>query len=270
MTRTTRSFAAAALAGAVAFAAVPAAQAQENTAAATVLENLPKVAVDADGGYYELIDGKYTAIDPVPAGVDKENAAVIERGNGKVTITFKDGREPITFDDPSATGAAGEPAVTATETPLTLTVEETTSTPAPAPSTTTVLDTTINATVTNTSAAAETKELSGGAIAGIAAAAVVPIVIAGVTYYLNQDGQTLVGSSDRVNQEPTPEEKAESDRLRAEHGDEIAAQQEAAAEASRGVAAETGSNTLARTLFALLIAVVLGSAVFVAGRRFLV
>lgn len=238
MTRTTRSFAAAALAGAVAFAAVPAAQAQENTAAATVLENLPKVAVDADGGYYELIDGKYTAIDPVPAGVDKENAAVIERGNGKVTITFKDGREPITFDDPSATGAADEPTVTAT--------------------------------VTNTSAAAETKELSGGAIAGIAAAAVVPIVIAGVTYYLNQDGQTLVGSSDRVNQEPTPEEKAESDRLRAEHGDEIAAQQEAAVETSRGVAAETGSNTLARTLFALLVAVVLGSAAFVAGRRFLV
>lgn len=269
MTRTIRSFAAAALAGVVTFAAVPAAQAQEgtqetaqeNTDAATALEHLPKVAVDADGGYYELIDGKYTKIDPVPAGVDKENAAVVERGNGKVTITFKDGREPITFD---------EPTVTATETPLTLTVEETTSTPAPAPSTTTVLDTTINATVTNTSTAAETKELSGGAIAGIAAAAAVPIVIAGVTYYLNQDGQTLVGSSDRVNQEPTAEEKAESDRLRAEHGDEIAAQQEAAAEASRGVAAETGSNTLARTLFALLIAVVLGSAAFVAGRRFLV
>ena len=110
--------------------------------------------------------------------------------------------------------------------------------------------------------------LSAGAIAGIAAAAVgLPIVIAGVTYFLNQDGQTLVGSSDRVNQEPTPEEKAASDRLRAEHAEEIAAQQAAA---TRGVEAETGSNTLARTLFALVIASVLGAAAFLAGRRFLV
>ena len=111
--------------------------------------------------------------------------------------------------------------------------------------------------------------LSPGAIAGIAAAAIgLPIVIAGVTYFLNQDGQTLVGSSDRVNQQPTPEEKAASDRLRADHAEEIAAQQVAAA--TRGVEAETGSNTLARTLFALVIASVLGAATFLTGRRFLV
>ena len=111
--------------------------------------------------------------------------------------------------------------------------------------------------------------LSPAAIAGIAAAAVgLPIVIAGVTYFLNQDGETLVGSSDRVNQQPTPEEKAASDRLRAEHAEEIAAQQAAAA--TRGVEAETGSNTVARTLFALVIASVLGAAAFLAGRRFLV
>lgn len=113
-------------------------------------------------------------------------------------------------------------------------------------------------------------ELSPGAIAAIAAAAIgVPIVIAGVTYFLNQDGETLVGSSDRVDQQPTPEEKAKSDQLRAEHADEIAAQQVAAA-ANRGVEAETGSNTVARTLFALVIASVLGAAAFLAGRRFLV
>ncbi|MDK8879115.1 hypothetical protein [Corynebacterium sp. MSK008] len=113
-------------------------------------------------------------------------------------------------------------------------------------------------------------ELSPGAIAAIAAAAIgVPIVIAGVTYFLNQDGETLVGSSDRVDQQPTPEEKAKSDQLRAEHADEIAAQQVAAA-ANRGVEAETGSNTVARTLFALVIASVLGTAAFLAGRRFLV
>lgn len=113
-------------------------------------------------------------------------------------------------------------------------------------------------------------ELSPGAIAAIAAAAIgVPIVIAGVTYFLNQDGETLVGSSDRVDQQPTPEEKAKSDQLRAEHADEIAAQQVAAA-ANRGVEAETGSNTVARSLFALVIASVLGAAAFLAGRRFLV
>ena len=113
-------------------------------------------------------------------------------------------------------------------------------------------------------------ELSPGAIAAIAVAAVgIPIVIAGVTYFLNQDGETLVGSSDRVNQQPTPEEKAKSDQLRAEHADEIAAQQVAAA-ANRGVEAETGSNAIARTLFALVVASVLGAAAFVAGRRFLV
>ena len=72
-----------------------------------------------------------------------------------------------------------------------------------------------------------------------------------------------------MNKQPTPEEKAKSDQLRAEHADEIAAQQVAAA-ANRGVEAETGSNTIARALFALVIASVLGAAAFAAGRRFLV
>ena len=142
-------------------------------------------------------------------------------------------------------------------------------------------DTTVSATVdanlggagagsSNGAAGEVNAELSPGAIAAIAVAAVgVPIVIAGVTYFLNQDGETLVGSSERVNQQPTPEEKEKSDQLRAEHADEIAAQQVAAA-ANRGVEAETGSNTIARTLFALVIASVLGAAAFVAGRRFLV
>lgn len=117
---------------------------------------------------------------------------------------------------------------------------------------------------------AATATLSPGAIAGIAAAAIgVPLVIAGVTYFLNQDGRTLVGSLDRVNAQPTDKERAESDRIRAEHAAEVAAA-EAAAAANRGIAAETGSNTLARTLAGLVIALVLGSAAFFAGRRFLV
>lgn len=236
----TRTLTAATMAGAVAFAAVPAAQAQTPTPSPeeVIQEVLPQAILFNDGTYKELVDGKYVTAEFT--GTDEERALlplVIESGENYV-ISFKDGREPLTVAKPE---------------------------------TTTVLDTTVETTVTNTDAAAAGgSSLSGGAIAGIAAAALIPIVIAGVTYYLNQDGQTLVGSSDRVNQQPTPEEKAESDRLRAEHADEIAAQEEAAAEAARGISAETGSNTLVRTLFALLIAVVLGAAAFVAGRRFLV
>ncbi len=106
--------------------------------------------------------------------------------------------------------------------------------------------------------------LTPGAIAGIAAAAAAPLVIGGVAYWLNKDGSTLVADRARVEQEPTAEERAESDRLRIEHAAEIAAQE------SRGIAAETGSNALARTLFALVLASLLGAGAFVAGRRFLV
>ncbi|MBC3178333.1 hypothetical protein [Corynebacterium lujinxingii] len=261
MKRITRTLTAATMAGAVAFAAVPAAQAQtlNNEELARVLGEVPQVLKNAEGNYYKLEDGKFVQVDAAQvAEADRANAPTVAIKGTEVAFSFEDNR----------------PAVTLTAAPATTTT--TVNTPvAPegsaASETTTVLDTTVETTVTNTDAApAGGSSLSGGAIAGIAAAALIPIVIAGVTYYLNQDGQTLVGSSDRVNQQPTPEEKAESDRLRAEHADEIAAQEEAAAEAARGISAETGSNTLVRTLFALLIAVVLGSAAFVAGRRFLV
>lgn len=245
MKRITRTLTAATMAGAVALAAVPAAQAQTPSTSPSpeqvIREALPQAILFADGTYKELVDGTY--VDAEFTGTEDERALlpIVTDSGENYVISFQTGREPLTVPKP------------------------------PASETTTVLDTTVETTVTNTDAAAAGgSSLSGGAIAGIAAAALIPIVIAGVTYYLNQDGETLVGSSDRVNQQPTPEEKAESDRLRAEHADEIAAQEEAAAEPARGISAETGSNTLVRTLFALLIAVVLGSAAFVAGRRFLV
>lgn len=245
MKRITRTLTAATMAGAVAFAAVPAAQAQTPSTSPSpeqvIQEALPQAILFADGTYKELVDGKY--VDAEFTGTEDERALlpIVTDSGENYVISFQTGREPLTVPKPPASG------------------------------TTTVVDTTIETTVPNADADANGgSSLSGGAIAGIAAAALIPIVIEGVTYYLNQDGETLVGSSDRVNQQPTPEEKAESDRLRAEHADEIAAQEEAAAEAARGISAETGSNTLVRTLFALLIAVVLGSAAFVAGRRFLV
>lgn len=268
MKRITRTLTAATMAGAVAFAAVPAVQAQtlNNEELARVLGEVPQVLKNAEGNYYKLENGKFVQVDAAQvAEADRANVPTVAFNGTEVAFSFEDNRPAVTLTAAPAT-TAQVPAGSTTTVNAPVAPEG-----SAASETTTVLDTTIEATVTNTDAApAGGSSLSGGAIAGIAAAALIPIVIAGVTYYLNQDGQTLVGSSDRVNQQPTPEEKAESDRLRAEHADEIAAQEEAAAEAARGISAETGSNTLVRTLFALLIAVVLGSAAFVAGRRFLV
>ena len=290
MKRTVRTLAAAAMAGAIAISVTPAADAQttiDPTEIATkaIEARFPAVIVAPNGTYYELVNGEYKEAATTPAGA--ENAAEVSLAdNGDIVATLADGSgetivlgkaEPAaesttTTPQAPAPKATGEAAATATSTSTatTLTVPAGT-------------DTTVSATVdanlggagagagsSNGAAGEANAELSPGAIAGIAAAAIgIPVVIAGVTYFLNQDGETLVGSSERVNQQPTPEEKEKSDQLRAEHADEIAAQQVAAA-ANRGVEAETGSNTFVRTLFALVIASVLGAAAFVAGRRFLV
>ena len=268
-----------------------------------VQADLPKQLTDGEGNYYQLVDGGYVQTE-LPAGA--ENVPVIgATADGNLQITFPDGsRDAIVIPvQGAADGAAeGTVEVPAPEQPQgpgnTLTLDP----PAPAPEGDAApvaepapegeanvegeagagagaegdadaegqAGAGAGAGSSNGAAGEVNAELSPGAIAAIAVAAVgIPIVIAGVTYFLNQDGETLVGSSDRVNKQPTPEEKAKSDQLRAEHADEIAAQQVAAA-ANRGVEAETGSNAIARTLFALVIASVLGAAAFVAGRRFLV
>ena len=296
MKRTIRTLAAAAMAGAIAFSATPAADAQTDidpTEVATkIIEaRFPAVIVAPNGTYYELINGEYKEAAAAPAGA--ENAAKVSLAdNGDIVATLADGSgETIVLGNEKDLNQAGQNSAdsTVTTTPQAPAPEATGEATASATSTSTATtltvpagtDTTVSATVdanlggagagsSNGAAGEDNAELSPGAIAGIAAAAIgIPVVIAGVTYFLNQDGETLVGSSERVNQQPTPEEKEKSDQLRAEHADEIVAQQVAAA-ANRGVEAETGSNTLARTLFALVIASVLGAAAFVAGRRFLV
>ena len=296
MKRTIRTLAAAAMAGAIAISATPAADAQTDidpTEVATkIIEaRFPAVIVAPNGTYYELINGEYKEAAAAPAGA--ENAAKVSLAdNGDIVATLADGSgETIVLGNEKDLNRAGQNSAdsTVTTTPQAPAPEATGEATASATSTSTATtltvpagtDTTVSATVdanlggagagsSNGAAGEVNAELSPGAIAGIAAAAIgIPVVIAGVTYFLNQDGETLVGSSERVNQQPTPEEKEKSDQLRAEHADEIAAQQVAAA-ANRGVEAETGSNTIARTLFALVIASVLGAAAFVAGRRFLV
>lgn len=290
MKRTVRTLAAAAMAGAIAISVTPAADAQttiDPTEIATkaIEARFPAVIVAPNGTYYELVNGEYKEAATTPAGA--ENAAEVSLAdNGDIVATLADGSgetivlgkaEPAaesttTTPQAPAPKATGEAAATATSTSTatTLTVPAGTDTTVSATVDTNLGGAGAGAGSSNGAAGEANAELSPGAIAGIAAAAIgIPIVIAGVTYFLNQDGETLVGSSERVNQQPTPEEKEKSDQLRAEHADEIAAQQVAAA-ANRGVEAETGSNTLVRTLFALVIASVLGAAAFVAGRRFLV
>lgn len=136
------------------------------------------------------------------------------------------------------------------------------------------------------------------------------LTVSGTTYYLNADGATYVTDVNRVGEAPTPEEISASQALLAENGAEVARQALEAARAGgqnvqyvatpnqapaaqpageaaqeeqvepasanlaatteRGMAAETGNNTVAKALFALAVASVIGAAAFAYGRRFLV
>ena len=127
-------------------------------------------------------------------------------------------------------------------------------------------------------------ELSDAAKAAIGAAIALPILGGIVHYFLNKDGKTWVKSQDRVNAEPTPEEKAESEKIVAEHKDEINAQlaEQAqgnnaegtapaageSADSARGMSAETGSNSVAQALAALAVAAMVAAGAFAARRKF--
>lgn len=107
------------------------------------------------------------------------------------------------------------------------------------------------------------------------------LTIDDVTYYLNKNGHTFVADILRVNADVTPEEVEASDVLVTKYAGEVARQGTEAAraagepvdnadDAGRGLAAETGSNTLVRALFALALASVLGAAFYAFARRRLV
>ncbi|MEH0148006.1 hypothetical protein V6D40_10095 [Corynebacterium sp. Q4381] len=123
-------------------------------------------------------------------------------------------------------------------------------------------------------------EKNTGALLGIAAGiAGLVLLIQGVKYFMNKDG-VLVEDPNRVNEKATAEEKAKSDQLMAEHGEEIAAQiadakggdaaDGNAANGERGIGASTGVNEVPAGLLSLLLASVLGAAAFVFGRRQLI
>lgn len=109
------------------------------------------------------------------------------------------------------------------------------------------------------------------------------LTLDGATYFLNKDGHTFVADVTRVNADVTPEEMAASEAMVAANAGEVGRQGLEAARAggeadvdrqyvapARGLEAETGSNALARAVFALLLASALGAAFFAVARRRLV
>lgn len=121
-----------------------------------------------------------------------------------------------------------------------------------------------------------------------AAAIVLPalLLIGGVTWYLNADGQTYVTDSSRTSSTPTAGEREASANMLSSNRAEVEAQAKAQADAQaqaqtqpvedssitldRGITAETGNNTFGKGIIALLLASVLGAAAFAFGRRQLV
>ena len=118
-----------------------------------------------------------------------------------------------------------------------------------------------------------------GALAGLG------LIIAGVNYFVNKDGD-LVKDPNRVNEPASPAEKAESDQLKKDHAEEIAKQVEAkdgaaananggnaaantgaAANGERGMNASTGVTQLPAGLVALLLLALVGAAGYAFTRR---
>ena len=105
------------------------------------------------------------------------------------------------------------------------------------------------------------------------------LVIGGVTWYLAKDGKTYVKSEAAAqNAEPSAEEKAASEQMLEANKDEVIAQGGKVAEStaektqveSRGMSAETGSNTVARGVAALAIAAMIAAGAFAARRKFFI
>lgn len=113
------------------------------------------------------------------------------------------------------------------------------------------------------------------------------LTLGGKTFFLNKDGHTFVADVARVNADVSPEEAADSEAMIRANAGEIGRQGLEAARAAgeaavesqiaspyaapaRGLEAETGSNTVARALFALVLAGTLGAGFFAFARRRLV
>lgn len=196
------------------------------------------------------------------------------------------GSEPTqsnSFGTKEPSSPVESPKPSSTKRPETNTHTTTTTSTAPATNT---------ATATTTTSTMDPEKKRAIILGSLGAVAGLGLIIAGVRYFVNKDGD-LVKDQNRVNEPASPEEKAESDRLKREHGDEIANQVEAkggvnnagtgnagtagtgnaaanngaATNGERGMSASTGVTKLPAGLIALLILSVLGAAGYAFTRR---
>lgn len=205
-----------------------------------------------------------------------------ENPNDQLLPGAPEGSEPAesnslgTNEQPAPEGSGAPESPTATET-------ETATGTATATATATATNT-ATGTATPTTGPNTTAIVLGslGALAGLG------LIIAGVQYFVNKDGD-LVKDPNRVDQPASPEEKAESDQVKKDHGDEIAKQVEAnggvpgagnagagaaangtgnaTANGERGMNASTGVAELPAGLVALLILSIVGAAGYAFSRR---
>lgn len=277
----------------IAHAAVAATAAVALTAApavtASAQESLPAQTQDARGDtYYLNREGTYyvrtlqEAAKPyaqLDSAQQEKAVAVLDAAVAGLIGTGVIRDQPA--DQP--TGATPAPVPTAAETQAPTAAES------PAPATTTATATTASPDPATTAKAPEqavgTSDVDPSNPAPVAAGLVKfppVLVLAGTTYYLNKDGHTFVADISRVNADVTPEETAQSEALVQANAGEVGKQGLEAARAggeadvatpyaaARGLEAETGSNTLVRALFALVLAGALGAAFFGFARRRLV
>lgn len=280
----------------IAHAAVAATAAVALTAApavtASAQESLPAQTQDARGDtYYLNREGTYyvrtlqEAAKPyaqLDSAQQEKAVAVLDATVAGLIGTGVIRDQPA--DQP--TGATPAPVPTAAETQAPTAAES------PAPATTTATATTATTASPDPATTAKAPEQAVGTSdvdpsnpAPVAAGLVKfppVLVLAGTTYYLNKDGHTFVADISRVNADVTPEETAQSEALVQANAGEVGKQGLEAARAggeadvatpyaaARGLEAETGSNTLVRALFALVLAGALGAAFFGFARRRLV
>lgn len=278
----------------IAHAAVAATAAVALTAApavtASAQESLPAQTQDARGDtYYLNREGTYyvrtlqEAAKPyaqLDSAQQEKAVAVLDAAVAGLIGTGVIRDQPA--DQP--TGATPAPVPTAAETQAPAAPES----PAPATTTATTATTASPDPATTAKApeqAVGTSDVDPSNPAPVAAGLVKfppVLVLAGTTYYLNKDGHTFVADISRVNADVTPEETAQSEALVQANAGEVGKQGLLAARAggeadvatpyaaARGLEAETGSNTLVRALFALVLAGALGAAFFGVARRRLV
>ena len=223
---------------------------------------------------------------PAPAEFELDGVTYQKQANGEYKSTNELGATTLTADQAQAAGERLQEQQAGKETADAPASEETTET---APTTTSVLAPDVDMASTGESTAPSsvdyplngepTSEFDKKQLAWLALPAA--LVIGGVTWYLAKDGKTYVKSEEAAQKsELSAEEKAESEQLLKDNHDEViaqggkVAQGQAAADAAqepqvanRGISAETGSNTVARSLAALAIAAMLAAGAVVARRK---